>query len=136
MLVRGAVAVLGYNDLAADPDSYSRLAITWAKSGTFGFEGEQGVTPTAFRPPLYPWLLSWCVDGASVSRVGVAMLHVLLGCATVGLTYLIGVSLASSRRVDRGRWSSRGSNLVKAKPTRDDGKRSQHFWQCLRGGCG
>ncbi len=87
------------NDLTADPDSYSRLAITWAKSGTFGFEGDQGVTPTAFRPPLYPWLLSWCVDGASVSRVGVAILHVLLGCATVGLTYLIGCRLQL-----RGAW--------------------------------
>ena len=93
ILVRGGVAWLSYGDLAADPDSYSRLAITWAKSGTFGFEGEQGVTPTAFRPPLYPWLLSWCVDGASVSRSGIAILHVLLGSATVVLTYLIGCRL-------------------------------------------
>ena len=93
ILVRGSVAWLGYSDLAADPDSYSRLAITWAKSGTFGFEGDQGVSPTAFRPPLYPWLLSWCVNGASVSRVGIAILHVLLGSATVVLTYLIGCRL-------------------------------------------
>ncbi len=93
LIVRGSVAWLGYSDLAADPDSYSRLAVTWAATGTFGFEGESGVSATAFRPPLYPWLLSWFVDDAEVSQVAVAILHVLLGCATVVLTYAIGSQL-------------------------------------------
>ena len=45
IILRGLVAALGYDDLAADPDSYSRLAVTWAKTGTFGFEGVGGHYP-------------------------------------------------------------------------------------------
>ena len=91
--IRGSVAWFGFSDLSDDPDSYARLAVAWAKSGTFGFEGEAGVSPTAFRPPLYPWLLSWFVSDGGVARAAVAVLHVLMGCATVGLTCLIGAKL-------------------------------------------
>jgi len=91
--IRGLVAWFGLSDLDADPDSYTRLAETWARTGTYGFESEAGVTPTAFRPPLYPWLLSWLVAGGQVSRAAVAGLHVALGCATVALTFLIGCRL-------------------------------------------
>ncbi len=91
--IRTVVSWMGLNDLNADPDSYARLAVAWANSGTFGFESETGVSPTAFRPPLYPWLLSWFVWNGQLVRVAVAALHVLLGCATVGLTFLIGRNL-------------------------------------------
>ncbi|MBQ9126132.1 MAG: phospholipid carrier-dependent glycosyltransferase, partial [Thermoguttaceae bacterium] len=37
----------------ADPDDYRRLAENWAVYNVFGTE----TTPTAFRPPLYPWTL-------------------------------------------------------------------------------
>ncbi len=91
--IRGIVAWVGFSDLSDDPDSYARLAVAWADSGTFGFEGESGVSPTAFRPPFYPWLLSWFVLDGQVAQAAVAVLHLLLGCATVGLTYLIGSKL-------------------------------------------
>lgn len=92
-LIRGAVLWLGAADMNADPDSYARIATTLAKTGTYGFEGESGPSPTAFRPPLYPWLLSWLVLDGQVSRSAVAVLHLLLGCVTVVLTFLIGTKL-------------------------------------------
>lgn len=92
-VVRAVVLWIGRADMLADPDSYSRLAVNWATTGTFGFEGEGGVSPTAFRPPLYPWLLSWFVRGGELPRSAVACLHLTLGCITVTLTYLIGCRL-------------------------------------------
>ncbi len=90
-VIRALVAAFGYNELAADPDSYARLAVNWSDSGTFGFEATDGaVTPTAFRPPLYPWLLSWFVVDGRLPHMAVAGLHLMLGLATVGLTYAIG----------------------------------------------
>ena len=91
--IRAAVLWFGAADMNADPDSYARIATTLANTGTYGFEGESGASPTAFRPPLYPWMLSWFVVDGQVSRVAVAGLHLLLGCATVALTFLIGVKL-------------------------------------------
>ena len=92
-IIRATVLWLGAADLNADPDSYARIASTLAKTGTFGFEGEGGASPTAFRPPLYPWLLSWLVFDGHVSQAAVAVLHLLLGCGTVALTFLIGSKL-------------------------------------------
>ena len=92
-IIRAAVLWLGAADLNADPDSYARIATTLAKTGTYGFEGEDGASATAFRPPLYPWLLSWLVFDGQVSRAAVAVLHLLLGCGTVALTLLIGNQL-------------------------------------------
>lgn len=84
-----ALVLLGA-DFAEDRDSYAMLAINWDASGTFGFVDSQGeVSPTAFRPPLYPWLLSWLVDGRGLSPNAVAVLHWLMGLATVALTYSI-----------------------------------------------
>jgi len=92
-IIRGAVLWFGAADLNADPDSYAIIATTLAKTGIFGFEGEGGASPTAFRPPLYPWLLSWLVFDGQVARAAVAGLHLLLGCGTVALTFLIGGKL-------------------------------------------
>jgi Dolichyl-phosphate-mannose-protein mannosyltransferase len=93
IVIRSAVSWFGAADMHADPDSYARIATALAKTGTFGFEVEGGASPTAFRPPLYPWLLSWFVVDGQVARVAVAGLHLLLGCATVMLTFLIGNKL-------------------------------------------
>ncbi|MEP4682334.1 MAG: hypothetical protein ABJ015_11865, partial [Rhodopirellula bahusiensis] len=56
-LVRGAIVLAKMDSLDADPDAYRVIAETLAQTGTFGLMGEGGeATPTAFRPPLYPWL--------------------------------------------------------------------------------
>lgn len=53
LLVRGVVLFPALRSFDADPDDYRRLAENWAVYDVFGTE----TTPTAFRPPLYPWTL-------------------------------------------------------------------------------
>lgn len=53
LVIRGAVLFPALNSFDADPDDYRRLAENWAVYDVFGTE----TTPTAFRPPLYPWTL-------------------------------------------------------------------------------
>ncbi len=87
---------VGASGLRDDPDAYARLAGNWARSGVLGVESADGssITPTAFRPPLYPWLLSWMASGdGSVSVVRIAMLHLLLGLGTVWLVWSIAQEL-------------------------------------------
>lgn len=72
--------------LMNDPDGYRRLAENLIAHGTFG----EGDTPTAYRPPLYPLMLTGCVALGEHARVAIGVLHVLLGVATVGLVLLLG----------------------------------------------
>ncbi len=75
--------------LDADPDAYGALAITLAQTGTFGLTDSQGIAhPTAFRPMLYPWLLSFVVSDDHLNRIAVICLHALLGGLTVWLAVL------------------------------------------------
>lgn len=53
LILRGAVLFPALSSFNADPDDYRRLAENWAVYNVFG----TGTTPTAFRPPLYPWTL-------------------------------------------------------------------------------
>lgn len=53
LIIRGAVLFPALRSFDADPDDYRRLAENWAVHNVFGTES----TPTAFRPPLYPWTL-------------------------------------------------------------------------------
>ena len=81
-----AAALLGigpFDQLGEDPDAYRRIAETLSASGTFGITAEGGaVDPTAFRPPLYPWLLSWLVVGGRLGDPAVALLHAAIGILT------------------------------------------------------
>ena len=98
LLIRCGVLWLTPDALQNDPDDYLRLATNLVDYGTFG----SGRVPTAYRPPLYPMVLTGCVlvgahDSATVI-VAVMILHVLLGAATVGLTYLLGRCWGLGRR--------------------------------------
>jgi hypothetical protein len=98
LAARAVVAFVDYPSLAADPDAYRALAEGWSSSGTFGRAAPDGmVTATAYRPPLYPWLLSWFVGNGSLWLPGVAVLHVLLGCVTSLLTWDIARRLTQAR---------------------------------------
>ncbi len=104
LIAAGLRILVIYNSgdqLAQDPDSYSRLATNLSETGVYGFHrspptefsngGSSVVStmrPTAFRPPLYPVLLSLGVGGETVSLAYIGALHVLLGLVTVALTYL------------------------------------------------
>lgn len=103
LLVRTGAVMAQFSSLTDDPDTYRRLAITWRTTGVFGFSDEtqkpHAVRPTAYRPPLYPLLLSILVHRGAVAGVAVATLHVLLGATTVTLAYWL------AWRADLGRWA-------------------------------
>ena len=87
---RGFVGYLDFDRFAADPDAYVRIAETISNSGVFGLTSADGRSlPTAFRPPLYPYLLSWLVSAGKVSRFAVAVTHAVVGAITVMLAFLI-----------------------------------------------
>ena len=84
-VVRGALLVLA-GDFDSDPDAYRVIAETLSVHGGFGLPNESGTwRPTAFRPPLYPWVLSWLVIDGTLSPWAVGVLHFVLGMATVTL---------------------------------------------------
>ncbi len=77
------------DSLDADPDAYKRLAWTWTQSGTYGLlNHDQTVTPTAYRPPLYPWLLHW-IAPCKEWKTSLIGLHATLGTLTVLWTFQI-----------------------------------------------
>lgn len=94
LLVRGGVAWRKIDAYSADPDAYRAIATTLAQSGTFGLTSAAGkVSPTSFRPPLYPWLLSWFVREGQLTNLWVAVLHVGLAALTAVCIFLAGRSL-------------------------------------------
>jgi hypothetical protein len=91
LVVRGGVMWVLRGNLQDDPDAYREIAENVLTHGVYGMgKSAEPPAPTAYRPPLYPILLSNlpAVDGKHVSLVKVAIVHVLLGIATVWLTYL------------------------------------------------
>ncbi len=94
LLLRGGGAIALFPSMQQDPDAYVAMAEGWATSGTFGRIDSNGpVSPTAYRPPLYPWVLSWMVHDSVLNRQSVAILHLVLGTATCLLTVLIAMRL-------------------------------------------
>jgi 4-amino-4-deoxy-L-arabinose transferase-like glycosyltransferase len=95
-----AVFFMG-NALGEDPDAYQQLAQRWAATNTFALaipetlippeERADGpkVYPTAFRPPLYPLILSVLLQFGMSPQACVVSLHLILGMATCGLTYSV-----------------------------------------------
>ena len=70
----------------ADPDAYRLLAVELSANGVFGANSR----PTAFRPPLYPSILSFGVTASNeLSPVFLKALHSLLGAATCFLTFCL-----------------------------------------------
>jgi 4-amino-4-deoxy-L-arabinose transferase-like glycosyltransferase len=94
--LRGCALLLLAGGLRAgnDPDGYWRLAENLVAHGTFG----EGDVPTAYRPPLYPLLLTGCVACGDYGRAAVGVLHVLLGVATVGIVFALGRRWGLGRR--------------------------------------
>lgn len=85
-LVVRIVAVAVWNEnLSQDRDSYLALALGLSEGR--GYSSPGTTQPTAYRPPLYPMILA-LGSGAGSERY-VAILNVLLGTATVGLTFLL-----------------------------------------------
>jgi 4-amino-4-deoxy-L-arabinose transferase-like glycosyltransferase len=97
--VRGGTIVATHARLQADPDAYRQIAQGWLATGVMTLDVPldqaevrlQHATPTAYRPPLYPWLLTWLARGNKVSLAGIAALHFVLGLATVAGVYHLGL---------------------------------------------
>jgi hypothetical protein len=91
LLVRGFVCFRDLEQYSADPDAYRVIAETLANTGVYGMTSASGKTrATAYRPPLYPFVLSRLVLDGKLSLHAIAALHTLLGCVTVLCTYRAG----------------------------------------------
>ncbi|MCE5302650.1 MAG: glycosyltransferase family 39 protein [Planctomycetaceae bacterium] len=88
-LIRGGALWFAPGALTTDPDDYRRLANNLVRYDTFGRE----TTPTAYRPPLYPLLLTGCRE-----RWAVGLLHVAMGAATAAIAFLLGRCWGLHRR--------------------------------------
>jgi len=111
-VIRLTVAVIGFERLKDDPDSYRALAETLARTGVYArpdpVDGQ--FYPTAYRPPLYPLLLAGFATSEGVPRVAIATLHLLLGLGTVA------VALRMGQRLGLGRRAALAGLLVAADP--------------------
>ena len=96
-LVRGGVLWAMRDNLEGDPDLYREIAENVLQHGIYGRGKTAPPTHTAYRPPLYPIALTnfTTKDGEHLSLGKVAVFHVLLGMATVWLTYLTARRLSS-----------------------------------------
>ncbi|MGI9471865.1 MAG: hypothetical protein ACR2NZ_10055, partial [Rubripirellula sp.] len=98
LLLRAGICVNGMSRFTEDPDAYRAIAETIGNTGVYGLTGESGTTiATAYRPPLYPWVLSWLLDDGQLTNQAVAMLHALLGAIAAWFTFLAAVSMFDVR---------------------------------------
>ena len=88
LFVRGTIAYSSLELYESDPDAYRAIAVSISEHGVFGPYSEGLPSrPTAFRPPLYPFLLSFLTSGVRVSSFSVATLHTLLGVLTAVIVF-------------------------------------------------
>ena len=89
VIVRALGLLLSPAAFQDDPDAYQAIATTIDSFGVFGLTSPAGEPrPIAFRPPLYPWLLSICISDGQLSGVAVGMLHVALSALTAMCAFL------------------------------------------------
>jgi len=93
-LLRVAVVILNYGNFSTDTDNY--LAIAENLLAGEGFCSEAG-HPTAFRPPLYPLLVAASLFCGGTFAL--ALVQIVLGTATAGLTAVYAARLGFSERV-------------------------------------
>jgi 4-amino-4-deoxy-L-arabinose transferase-like glycosyltransferase len=86
LLLRGGVLLLAPRAFEADPDGYRLIARNILEQGTFGYDGHL----SAYRPPLYPVMLAPLMALGSYEPLGIGLLHVLLGVATVAIVVHVG----------------------------------------------
>ncbi len=91
-LFRWGIIAWGSDSFVDDPDAYRSIAETLYKTGVFGITTIDGqVKPTAYRPPLYPVMVSWFFDsgGPALRSSHLALAHAALGClASLGSAWI------------------------------------------------
>ena len=99
LVVRGGVMIARFGELQADPDSYHLIAHNLVRFACFSINDPADLQgdprPSAYRPPLYPIILSNLATGKDqiIYYERIALLHLGLGLATAWLTWLIARSL-------------------------------------------
>jgi len=125
LLVRSAVLFVGAQGLTADPDAYRAYAASWARWGTFGLPDASGaIQPSAYRPPLYPWLLhllGGSIEDDARAPLAIGSLHLLLGLATCLLTAIVagrlaGISMPRSSETSQRFFAGLATLLVACDP--------------------
>lgn len=96
LAIRMAVLAAMPDTFVADPDAYRVVALNLVEHGCFGY-GDQLI---ATRPVLYPLVVAACRLVDPALWYSLALVHLLLGVATVVLTY----RLAIRWRVGRLSW--------------------------------
>jgi len=87
------------DSLRQDPDAYQALAEGLKMSGIFGRLSSHGsVVPTAYRPPGYPWCLSWMVLHGKLDLLRVSVFQACLGTASALIVWRIAYRLISLTR--------------------------------------
>jgi 4-amino-4-deoxy-L-arabinose transferase-like glycosyltransferase len=86
LAVRGGAMLALSTSLSEDPDAYREMAKNLRITGTLAMSHGQTSHATAYRPPLYPLVLS-IFEKQSDDRPAIALLHVLLGVGTVWLVW-------------------------------------------------
>jgi hypothetical protein len=110
LVIRIGVLVALQDNLRQDPDAYRNIAdnLVWFRVYGMGTSRNQPPQPTAYRPPLYPLVLAkFASDDAGVVLWRVAVVHVILGLATVWLTWVVAGQIceprgSSPRTIDDG----------------------------------
>ena len=146
LVVRGGVLFALREKLVDDPDAYRRIAENLLADGTFSMDEPKEFpelspsvrtpnpqkapwkTPTAYRPPLYPVVLSnlAAADQAHVSLGKVAGLHLLLGVGTVWLTWLTARRLRIGNcKLQIANWGASGG---RKSPEVDPPREAMSWW--------
>jgi hypothetical protein len=90
--IRWVSISLASDAFQTDPDNYRHLAIELSANGLYGANS----LPTAFRPPLYPWILSFGVSAThDLSITFVKILHSIL-CASTCLLVFYATTIAQN----------------------------------------
>ncbi|MCA9139294.1 MAG: glycosyltransferase family 39 protein [Planctomycetales bacterium] len=107
VIMRGVTMWMLPTSFQADPDAYRAISVTIAESGVFGLTGAAGdPKPTAFRPPLYPWMISFVVFDGNLSRLGLGCFHLVLASLTSCCVFLVTRRLARQiDHADQDRWN-------------------------------
>ena len=93
--IRVALVLRDPSTLAIDTDAYLSLASGLAETGQFGID-----RPTAFRPPLYPLLLTpieWLEPSETVANLLRGLLNVAFAAGTIATTLACGRLLDDTR---------------------------------------
>ena len=110
VLVRTGIILASPTAFDEDPDAYRAIATTIAEHNIFGIEAfgieGSGGQPraTAFRPPLYPLILSSLCTRGELQKFRVAALHVICAALTSMLVFDCVIRLPGYSGVHFGRF--------------------------------